>query len=774
MAKAMTEITDPVSRIRIGIRGAVQGVGFRPFVFRLAQSMQLTGWVCNSTSGVVVEAEGVRSLLDEFQLKIQSERPQLSSIHSLEVAFLDPSGSETFEIHNSDSVAAGSTLVLPDIATCADCIADVLDPGNRRYLYPFTNCTNCGPRFTIQDSIPWDRPNTTMARFPMCAACKAEYHDPLNRRFHAQPNACPHCGPHLELWAADGRVVASGHAALLRTVEYLKAGQIAAVKGMGGFHLMVDATNEAAVARLRERKHREEKPLAVMASSLEQARHLCVISPMEERVLQSPESPIVLLTGKNCELAPSVAPGNPYLGLMLPYTPLHHILMREVGIPLVATSGNRKDEPICIDEHAALKQLSDIADIFLVHDRPIRRHVDDSIVRILLQREQILRRARGYAPLPISVNGVTPPTLATGAQMKNAIAISIPANNGKSNVFVSPHIGDLETLEAYAAFERVIDDLKCMYQTRFESVACDGHPEYASTRYASKCAQAGGLALSPIQHHCAHVAACMAENEIEDRALGVAFDGSGWGDDGTVWGGEFIVANNGSFHRIGHLRTFPLPGGDAAARRPSLAALGLCFEIFGDAAFRESDPPMLRQMLLRHLHTPRTSSAGRLFDAVASIAGIRHAASFEGQAAMALEFAVDRRVQFSYPYRMISGGHGECTVVDWEPTIRKILSDRQARVNSGVIAAGFHNTLVEMIVDIAYRAGEMKVVLTGGCFQNRYLTERAVERLTACGFQPFWHQRVPPNDGGIALGQVMAAAAIRREENLCVSQFRAG
>jgi len=726
------------SRIRIIIRGAVQGVGFRPFVYRLASALELCGWVSNSTQGVLIEAEGPGDRLEEFLVRIERDRPVRASIHSLEHSFLDPIGFAGFEIRHSDTHGAKTALVLPDIATCRDCLAEIFDPADRRYLYPFTNCTNCGPRFTIVESLPYDRPNTTMRGFTMCPSCRSEYEDPLNRRFHAQPNACAECGPHLELWDPGGGSVAAGHEALGFAVEELKSGRIVAVKGLGGFHLMVDASNDEAVVRLRQRKHREEKPFAVMVPSLESVHQLCALNPMEARLLSAPESPIVILPRRHDDLARSIAPRNPFLGVMLPYTPLHHILMKQMKVPLVATSGNLSDEPICIDECEALQRLAGIADMFLVHNRPIRRHVDDSIVRVMLGREQILRRARGYAPLPIVTRHSLPATLAVGAHLKNAIALAT-----ESGVFLSQHIGDLDNHEALTAFRNVIDDFERMFEVRPDHIACDLHPDYASTHYAEP-------APIRIQHHCAHVASCMADNDLEPPALGVAWDGSGYGTDQTIWGGEFLLAENGGFRRVGHFRTFPLPGGDAAAKKPRHTALGVLYEILGETAFDGSEPPLLRQALIKQVRTTRTSSVGRLFDAVASIIGIRHDISFQGQAAMELEFAAAKSVGESYSYRVQTR---EALVVDWEPMIREVLCDLQKGIAIGVIAAKFHNTLAEIVVDIAQRVGEPKVVLTGGCFQNRYLTERSIHLLEDAGFLPYWHQRVPPHDGGIALGQ---------------------
>ncbi|MBI5394357.1 MAG: carbamoyltransferase HypF [Verrucomicrobia bacterium] len=746
-------------RLRITIRGAVQGVGFRPFVYRLATELGLVGWVNNTTQGVVIEVEGVRHELENFLLRLDPEKPPRAFVQSLEWSFLDPVGYAHFEIRESDAAGAKTALILPDFAICPDCLRDIRDPANRRYRYPFTNCTHCGPRFSIIEALPYDRANTTMKAFHMCDACRAEYDDPRDRRFHAQPNACPQCGPQLELWNAAGKPLRARHEALRAAADAVRAGEIVAVKGLGGFHLIVDARSEVAVARLRWRKHREEKPLALMVPSLEAVRAHCEVCELEERLLASPESPIVLLRRRGPDIAPTVAPGNPYLGVMLPYTPLHYLLMEELGFPVVATSGNLSDEPICTDEREALKRLAGIADLFLVHNRPIARHVDDSIVRVLMGRELVLRRARGYAPLPVHLAAPAPPLLAVGAHLKNTVALA-----SGQDVFISQHIGDLETAEAFAAFRRVVEDFERLDEVRPVAIACDAHPEYLSSKYAA----GRGLRTVSVQHHFAHVLSCMAENELEEPVLGVAWDGTGYGLDGTIWGGEFLHATAGGFTRAAHLRTFRLPGGDEAVKRPRRTALGLLYEIYGEAVFEMRDLPpvaacaseeagLLRTMLQRGLNAPRTSSAGRLFDAVAAIAGLRQEVKFEGQAAMELEFALDgAETDAVYEFGFVD--EGGPLVVDWAPMVRGIVSDARESTPIGLISAKFHNTLAECVAAVARRLGEERVVLTGGCFQNRYLTERTVRRLRENQFRPYWHQRVPPNDGGIALGQLVAAA----------------
>ncbi len=767
----------PKLRLRIAVRGAVQGVGFRPFIYRLARELELTGSVSNSPQGVGIEAEGPRDRLEAFVSRIRSERPPRSFIAGMESAWLEPVGHESFEIVASESAGPKTALVLPDIATCDECRAEIFDPSNRRFFYPFTNCTNCGPRFSIIHALPYDRPNTSMRGFPMCPECRAEYDDPANRRFHAQPNACAKCGPHLELWDAAGNRVlgAAGDTAesvrdiLGRATEALKAGRIVALKGLGGFHLLVNARDEEAVERLRRLKHREEKPFALMFPSMEAIRAECHVSSAEERLLVSPESPIVLLRARPEEkLAGGIAPRNPWRGVMLPYTPLHYLLLSVCGFPLVATSGNLADEPICTDEQEAVARLGGIADMFVVHNRPIERHVDDSIVRIVAGREMLMRRARGYAPAPV-VSGLLPsslePVLATGAHLKNTVAIT----NG-DHVFLSQHIGDLETEAAFGAFKRASVDLQRLYELHPRTIVADAHPDYVSARYAREQAELTGAKLRIVQHHEAHVWACMAENDVQPPALGVAWDGTGYGTDGTIWGGEFFLATESGCRRIAHLRQFRLPGGDQAVKEPRRSALGILFEIFGAdlskagqnpavASLPQTELRVIEKMLSQGFNSPVTSSAGRLFDAVASLSGLRHFVRHEGQAAMELEFAAEEaRTDERYP-APLSERLG-MSVLDWEPMIREILKDVRQGLEPARIAARFQNTMVEWIVAVANLAGQERVVLSGGCFQNVFLAEQASKRLSDAGFHPFLHQRVPPNDGGIALGQAVGTAIL--------------
>jgi len=750
------------TRLTLTIFGAVQGVGFRPFVYRLASALGLAGYVSNTGQGVYLEVEGPHDRLLEFRRALVENIPAPAAVESIEAQWRDRVGYTRFEIRQSAVVGEKSAQVLPDIATCPACLAEINDPANRRYRYPFTNCTHCGPRFSIIHSIPYDRANTSMRDFELCPQCRAEFEDPDDRRFHAQPNACPECGPQLELWNDRGRIVARKHDAVLSVADALRQGRIAAVKGLGGFHLLVDARNDHAVATLRMRKRREEKPFALMFPDLSMLRRHCVVTPREEGLLTSPEAPIVLLRRAYSDdpMAPSIAPGNPCFGVMLPYTPLHHVLMQELGFPVVATSGNVADDPICINDCDAFEHLFGIADVFLTHNRPIVRPVDDSVVRVMMGREIILRRSRGYAPAPLPGGADGASILAVGAHLKNTIAVA----KGNS-IMLSQHLGDLETVPAFIAFDSAVGNVEALFDVKPAVVACDMHPDYRSTQYAQKL----DAPLIEVQHHHAHVVACMAENSLHGPVLGVSWDGAGYGADGTVWGGEFLTATRDSFVRASHLREFRLPGGDAAAREPRRSALGALYEILGAAAFSRRDLPCVADFTeaeLKVLHTaldkdinvPKTSSAGRLFDAVAALIGLRLRSNYEGQAAMELEWTIaEAPCEQSYPFTIAPNCPG--TIVNWGPTMASILDDIHKRAPRGEIAARFHNTLCEIIVSVARASNLHDVVLTGGCFQNKYLLERAVSRLTCEGFRPFWHRRVPPNDGGIAYGQAVCAAA---------------
>ncbi|MBN1688623.1 MAG: carbamoyltransferase HypF [Candidatus Omnitrophica bacterium] len=766
-------------RLRIKVAGVIQGVGFRPFIHRLAQELHLTGWVCNTVEGVVIEVEADTATLRSFLEKVHSEKPPHAHIQSLESTYLDPCGYSNFEIRESHEAGEKTAAILPDIATCPDCLAEISDPQNRRYRYPFTNCTYCGPRYTIMEVLPYDRSKTSMRHFQMCSDCQAEYENPEDRRFHAQPNACPQCGPRLEWWDTQGNASAVREEALQKACEALREGKIVAVKGLGGFHLMVDARNEESINRLRDRKGREEKPFAVMFPDSESVKNECQVSPEEEWILKSPEAPIVLLRklGENSSLAPSIAPHNPYLGVLLPYTPLHHLIMKELGFPLIATSGNLSDETICIDEREAVERLAGITDGYLVHDRIIIRHVDDSIVRMMGGREMVLRRARGFAPMPVFLKKNGCSVLAVGAHLKNTVAIC-----RAGQAIVSQHIGDLETTQSYDAFLNVVSSFKWLYGFSPEVVACDLHPDFLSSRFA----KLSGFPVIPVQHHVAHVLSCMAENEIEGPVLGISWDGTGYGPDQTIWGGEFILVDGNSYRRVAHFRPFSLPGNEKGVKEPRRSALGLLYEIFGEQLFSKKgiiplmtfskrELKLIQDMLKKKLNSPQTTSAGRLFDAVASLLGLCHLNRYEGQAPMMLEFAAEaEKTEESYPCPVVGIPQGKAEkpkkrkkkkeddfqeaefLVDWEPMIWEIIKDVRSGLSHGIISAKFHHSLAEAIVTLAERVAREKVVLTGGCFQNRFLTERVIERLRNKGFRPYWHQRIPPNDGGIALGQLVA------------------
>jgi hydrogenase maturation protein HypF len=745
--------------LKLTIKGAVQGVGFRPFIYRLATELSLTGWVNNSSQGVSIEVEGDRPTLKTFTQRIMAEKPPSAIISHLEAAEVALKGYTTFTIQASVG-GEKTAVVLPDLATCSQCLQEIFDPHNRRYHYPFTNCTNCGPRYSIIEGIPYDRHHTTMKDFTQCQWCQREYEDPLNRRFHAQPNACPQCGPQLQLWDGEGKTIATQHDALLLAAQAIRKGKIVALKGLGGFQLLVDAFNEGAVNWLRQRKQRPEKPFALMYPCLELVRENCHVSEKEKEVLLSPQSPLVLLLQKasSRKYFTVVAPHNPYLGVMLPYTPLHHLLLAELNWPVVATSGNLRDEPICIDQQEALIRLGEIAELFLVHNRPIARPVDDSVVRIVEKRVMVLRRARGYAPLPIilknQLNGDA--ILAVGGHLKNTVAI---ARNHQ--VFLSQYIGNLETVTAQENFVSVINSLKLLYDFEPDLIACDAHPNYVSTHYANS----QNLPVIAVQHHLAHLLSCLAENQLEPPVLGVAWDGTGFGLDGTIWGGEFILLNQNKWSRIAHLRHFKIPGGSKAIQEPRRTALGIFAEIVPDLnnlppqilnLFSEQELVIIKNMLAKNINSPLTSSMGRLFDGIAAILGIRSQVSFEGQGAMELEFAaIEAETEESYPFNLLTNSNSPI-IIDWMPMIEGILNDLELEIITPIIAAKFHHTLGEIIISIASQLEISKILLTGGCFQNKYLLERTIKRLRKSQYEPYWHQQIPPNDGGISLGQIIA------------------
>jgi hydrogenase maturation protein HypF len=792
-------------RLQLQISGAVQGVGFRPFVYHLARTLGLTGWIRNTDRGVLIGLEGTATQLQEFQIRLQTEQPIHAQLERIEVTWADVLGDIDFTILDSDESSSQpkSAVILPDLATCPACFADIFNPTNRHYRYPFTNCTHCGPRFSIVKSLPYDRANTTIKGFPMCPACQAEYDNPADRRFHAQPNACPRCGPHLELWNQAGEIISDRDDALLQAAAAVRSGQILALKGLGGFHLIVDARNETVVKRLRDRKHRPDKPLAVIFPSIDQVREYCQVNPLAADLLLSANAPIVLLPVRDSRserlrqrslftLPDEIAPNNPNLGVMLPYTPLHHLLLVELGFPVVATSGNRSGEPICIEETQALTTLAGIADLFLVHNRPIARPVDDSIVQVVNGRASLLRRARGYAPLPMTIDRETASDetiLAVGGHLKNTVALYI-----NRQLFVSQYIGDLDCVPTGDRFQATIQELCSLYNVTPAIVVCDAHPDYHSTQFAQTLAATPTPRLISVQHHYAHVLSCLADNQWKPPVLGVAWDGTGSGLDRTIWGGEFLWLPAESlpepgFIRAAHLRPFPLPGGDRAMREPRRCALGLLYECLGETAFdsarrtlRErsdlaplqsflpAELPILKTMLQRGLNTPRTSSMGRLFDAIASLLGLCQNITFEGQAAMQLEFAIDGcTTDAIYPY-LVEQQANQPLQFDYAPMVMAILQDLQDLVSPAIISATFHNTLVAGLVDIAERLRNQypelsQIVLTGGCFQNRYLLERSIEQLQKYDFLVGYHHQLPSNDGGISVGQIMAALRLLKYES---------
>ncbi len=744
------------ARMHIVVRGTVQGVGFRPFVYRRAIQLGLTGWVGNASDGVIMEVEGTRAHICDLVDSLHDAPPANAVVVAVEARELTILGDTSFAIRASQ-MNAGTTALVADLATCADCLSELFDARDRRAGYPFINCTQCGPRYSIIEDLPYDRERTSMRGFQMCRACVSEYRDPRSRRFHAEPNACPECGPRVALWDAAGATSYRDHDAILAAAAALRSGKIVSVKGIGGFHLMVDARNEAAVARLRQRKRRDAKPFAVMFPVLADIEQACRVSELERDLLISPARPIMLLRGVGGSLAAAVAPGNPWIGALLPYAPIQHLLLRELAFPLVATSGNVADEPIVTDERDALRRLHGIADCHLVHDRPIVRAIDDSVLRVVCGRELMLRRARGYAPAPIAIEGAAAGVLALGGHLKATVAVT-----STNAAVLSQHIGDLQTDDARTAHTRVCADLMHLHATRASVIVRDLHPDYAS----SCTAEAFGAPVVGVQHHLAHVAACMAEHGVTPPLLGVAWDGAGYGADGTVWGGEFLAVSETGWRRVAHLAPFRLPGGDAAAREPRRAAMGLLYAAFGDAtfdmtwlapvaAFTRNEAAVLRAMLDRGINAPFASSVGRLFDAFAALCGVRQHASYEGQAAAELEWSAAGSAQArSYPFVLrdpVDGG--EAMILDWRCALDAVLEDLAARTPISDISAALHSGLAEGIVAVAQRLGERRVILTGGCFQNARLTEAAVGALRAAGFEAIWHRRVPPNDGGIALGQ---------------------
>ena len=728
----------------------MQGVGFRPFVYGLAHRTGVAGRVGNDVHGVFVEIEGTRSQVDAFLAGLVEQAPPLAEIERITTSVAAPTGAGDFTIVASDAAGQRRTLVSADSATCDDCLRELFDPADRRHGYPFVNCTNCGPRFTIVRDVPYDRPLTTMAGFAMCPPCAAEYHDPADRRFHAQPTCCPDCGPRLTL--GDSTEPIPDAARLLRD------GKVVAVKGIGGYHLAVLAGDESAAATLRRRKHREDKPFAVMVSDVDEAGRLCVLDGTAVELLAGRRRPVVLLDRRpGTAVAPSVAPGNRQLGLMLPYSPLHHLLLRAVGAPIVLTSGNVSDEPIAYTDDDAAARLSGIADALLTHDRPIHIRTDDSVVRPFLGRETVLRRSRGYVPEPVTLRMRMPrPVLACGAELKNTFCLA-----KDRHAFVSHHIGDLENYETLRSYTEGIEHFRRLFDIDPALVAHDLHPEYLSTKHAQELA---GVELVGVQHHHAHIASCLADNGETGPVIGVAFDGLGYGTDGTIWGGEFLLADLRGFTRLAHLAPVPMPGGTAAIRQPwRMAAAYL------DAAYDGTPPPGLEvvrrnesrwepalAIARRGVNSPLTSSAGRLFDAVAALLGLRDTINYEGQAAVELEQLADPAERDAYP-----AATGD--TIAGADLVRAAADDLRAGVATPVIAARFHNGVVDAIVRTCLRlrdrTGIADVALSGGVFQNLLLLRGCVDRLGANGFRVLTHARVPTNDGGISLGQAVVAAA---------------
>jgi hydrogenase maturation protein HypF len=772
-----------IVRARVRVEGVVQGVGFRPFVYSLATRLGLAGWVGNDVDGVFAEVEGPAADVKEFLGRLETGAPPLARVDRVTATALSPNGAPGFSIAPSDPTGRRRALVAADSATCRDCLAELADPADRRFGYPFINCTNCGPRFTIVTDVPYDRPLTTMASFDMCGACAAEYHDPANRRFHAQPVCCPECGPRLRLLDAGGAEITCGPGAaggpLAEAARRLAQGQVVAVKGLGGYHLAVDAASEAAASALRARKHREDKPFALMAADVAAARELCEVDEVAQALLTSARRPVVLLPRRaGAPVAEAVAPGNRQLGIMLPYTPLHHLLLQKVGRPIVLTSGNVSDEPIAYLDADALERLAGIADAFLSHDRAIHIRTDDSVVRPVRGRATLLRRSRGYAPEPLTVTAGFPrPVLACGAELKNTFCLA-----AQSRAVISHHIGDLENYETLRSFTEGIGHFRRLFDTEPEVVAYDLHPEYLSTKYALDL---GGVDLVGVQHHHAHIASCLADNDEQGPVIGVAFDGTGYGGDGTIWGGEFLLADLAGFERAGHLDPVPMPGGMAAIRQPWRMAAAYLDAAYGDSlpaglavAERNAGPwADVVALARRGVNAPVTSSAGRLFDAVAALLGVRDAINYEGQAAIELEQWADPSEKGAYPVAVeacAGGGGGQrdggLRATEAGPVrvrgadlVRAAAEDLVAGTAPAVVAARFHRGMAAAIAGVCRllreRSGLGTVALSGGVFQNLLLLGQAVDLLEDAGFRVLTHARVPPNDGGISLGQAVVAAA---------------
>ena len=751
--------------VKISVRGVVQGVGFRPFVYRLAQKYNLKGWVRNTSGNVEIEVEGDGESLATFLSDLEAEAPPMARLEKVKAAFHPAKGYTDFKICPSLAQEGKYQLVSPDIATCEDCRQEIFSPADRRFHYPFTNCTNCGPRFTIIEDIPYDRPKTTMREFKMCPQCQQEYDNPLNRRFHAQPNACPECGPSLELVDSEGDPVECPDV-IKQAGALLKAGKILALRGLGGFQLACDATSAEAVNLLRARKRRLAKPLAVMVATLADVEQHCLVSDEERKLLQSPQSPIVLLRWKrgSSDISPAIAPKLKYLGVMLPYTPLHHLLLRETSLPLVMTSGNLSEEPIAKDNDEALRRLEGIADYFLFHNRDIYARYDDSVY-LVEDEPRLIRRARGYAPYPIFLPLKLRQILACGAEEKNTFCLT-----KDDHAFLSQHIGDMENEETLEHFENTIELYKRLFRVEPEIIAYDMHPEYLSTKYALRVGSELGIKLVAVQHHHAHIASCLVENGVEGPVIGVAFDGTGYGTDGTIWGGEFLLADWRSYQRVGHLEYVPLPGGAAAIKKPYRMALSYLYTLLGEDISLEGLPlsklnpaelDIIKRQIKRGINSPLTSSAGRLFDGISALAGVRGEIDYEAQAAIELEMIAPDELGEgeAYPFSIVE--EQGVKVVKLDELISAVVQDIRERIPASLISLKFHHTIAQIITEmcsiIARERGIDKVGLSGGVFQNRLLLKLAVSALHKEGFTVLTHRLVPCNDGGISLGQAMVA-----------------
>lgn len=753
-----------VVRKAIEVTGFVQGVGFRPFVYRLANECKLVGFIANTPAGVSIEVQGDAEGVDRFLERLPKEIPPLAKLSSFVSRDAEPRSDPVFRIVSSRLDAPPKALISPDVAVCGDCLREMMNPRDRRFRYPFINCTNCGPRFTIMRDIPYDRARTSMASFQMCGACQAEYNEPANRRFHAQPNACWDCGPQLQLWSADGspKDVAEPLREVARLIDQ---GGVVAVKGLGGFHLACDAKDEAAVDRLRERKERVEKPFAVMVRRIEDVERFCNLDEAERKQLLSFERPIVLLPRKpGATVASSVAPRNRFLGMFLPYTPLHHLLFSSGKFDvLVMTSANLSEEPIAIDNQEAVQRLQGIADAFLVHDRDILRRCDDSVVRVSSGQAQKLRRSRGFVPVPVAIERESEPILAVGGELKNTICVV-----RGSEAFLSQHIGDLENLESYKFFGEAVEHLQRILEVQPKIIAYDLHPDYFSTKWALG---QHDVQLIGVQHHHAHIAACMAENHLDGKVIGFALDGTGYGTDGAIWGGEVLLADYSGFERAAHFEYVPLPGGTAAIREPWRMAVSYLVKHYGKELsgldlplLREIDQRRLQivlQMIDREIHSPRTSSCGRLFDAVAALVGVRSSVNYEAQAAIELEMAGhDSTDEGAYPFDLIPDGPG------WQVGTRSLFASLLTAIGAHTelkdISRRFHKGLALLFVELAGRIRERtklnRVCLSGGCFQNALLIEMLLSSLRERSFEVYFHAEVPAGDGGISLGQALIAA----------------